>query len=342
MILAAGLGTRMHPLSELRAKPALPVRGRPVISLLLELLARHGIREILINLHHRAESIRRAVAGDCPDGLRILWSEEPVPLGTGGGIARAAEFLRGSDDCLVMAGDMLLDVDLTALHARHQASGHDVTLVLRDDPRVATFGSIGLRPDGRVQRIGERDHVTPPDEAGPQESQAGLFTSLRFIRRETLTGWPPPPDTAFEDLRDWLLPRAGQDLLRLGGCLLPTGGTVWEPVGTPEEYLAVNLDPPTLASLGGPPSVWSAPLQTDRGLDCVIAMDAHVPADADLERCVVWEQERLPSGFRGRNGVYAGGRFHACKPALQPMREPADQTTVWPAAGRDSEARNNS
>jgi len=80
MILAAGLGTRMRPLSELRAKPALPVRGRPVIGLLLDLLARHGIRDVMINLHHRPTSIRDAVERERPADLCIHWSEEPVPL----------------------------------------------------------------------------------------------------------------------------------------------------------------------------------------------------------------------------------------------------------------------
>ena len=79
MILAAGLGTRMRPLTDERAKPALPVRGRPVVSLLLELLARQGIREVLINLHHLPDSIRRAVEADHPAALEISWSNEEKP-----------------------------------------------------------------------------------------------------------------------------------------------------------------------------------------------------------------------------------------------------------------------
>ncbi|NNL66116.1 MAG: nucleotidyltransferase family protein, partial [Myxococcales bacterium] len=154
MILAAGLGLRMRPLSDHRAKPALPVLGRPVISLLLELLARCGVREVLINLHHLPSSIRDAVEADHPAALDLTWSIEDAPLGTGGGIRRAADFLRGTDDCLVLAGDMLLDLDLPTLCARHRASGRDVTLVLRDDPRTETFGSIGLDAAGRVVRIG--------------------------------------------------------------------------------------------------------------------------------------------------------------------------------------------
>jgi len=328
MILAAGLGTRMQPLSALRAKPALPVRGRPVISLLLELLSRNGIRDVLINLHHRADSIRDAVARDCPAALRVTWSEEPEALGTGGGIACAASFLREADDCLVMAGDMLLDVDLKALHARHREAGHDVSLVLRDDPRTAEFGSVGLSARDRVIRIGERGVFDAHAAENDSETRAGLFTSLRFFRRSALGAWPRPAQTAFEDLRDWLVPLAGRGELKLGGLLLSAEACRWEPVGTPAEYLAVNLDPPELPSLGGAAVHWSGPLRPDPKRNCVLALDSRIPEDVHLERCVVWEGEQLPGVFTGRDGVYAGGRFHFCGHDVKSVRKTTDGRTV--------------
>ena len=84
MILAAGLGTRLRPMTNFRAKPAMPVRGRPVISLLLDFLSRQGCHEVMINLHHLPDSIREAVDADHPSNVDIHWSEETVPLGTGG------------------------------------------------------------------------------------------------------------------------------------------------------------------------------------------------------------------------------------------------------------------
>ena len=197
MILAAGLGTRMRPLSDLCAKPALPVRGRPVISLLLSYLARHGVEEVMINLHHRPETVREAVERDCPESLRIEWSEEATPLGTGGGIRRAASFLRETELCVVLAGDMLLDLDLGGVVARHRASGRDATLVLREDERTSRFGSIGLDEKGRVARLGA-------PLPGREERAAGLFTGLRIFSREILAHWPS--QLVFEDLRDWLVP----------------------------------------------------------------------------------------------------------------------------------------
>ena len=120
MILAAGLGTRLRPLTDLCAKPALPVRGIPVIALLLELLKRHGVSQVIVNLHHRPESVRDAVNAFKPSGIEVVYSDESEPLGTGGGIRQARDFLLQSDPCLVLAGDMLLDLDLGDVISRHQ------------------------------------------------------------------------------------------------------------------------------------------------------------------------------------------------------------------------------
>lgn len=302
MILAAGLGTRMRPLTDERAKPALPVRGRPVISLLLELLERQGFREVLINLHHLPETIRRAVDADRPAGLEISWSEEEEPLGTGGGLRRAADFLRDSERCVVMAGDMLIDLDLPALLERHRASGRDVTLVLRRDPREPAFGSVGIDADGRVCRIGRQD--APADEAA-----RGLFTSVRFFERAALADWPSA--AVFEDLRDWLMPRSARGEIELGAELVAPQDSVWEPVGTPQEYLDVNLAPPVLPSLGGTVEVWAGDVDV-RGEsgDVIAARAAEIPGDARLARCVVWEDAVVPAGARMCAGVFGARGFH--------------------------------
>ena len=272
MILAAGLGTRLRPLTRFRAKPALPVCGRPVISLLLELLSRHGVEEALINLHYLPQSIRDAVEYDRPPQMKITWSEEPTPLGTGGGIRRAADFLCGSPECLVLAGDMLLDIDLTTLLERHRASHRDVSLILRSDARGADFGTIGVDEHGRVVRIGKTKLVdrstssrsVDRSESHPAsgstntvrsgETHHGLFTGVRFFSRDALTGWPDS-DT-FEDLRDWLAPRIEARQVVVGAEILDIDSSVWEPVGTPAEYLEVNLSPPLLPSLGGDARHW--------------------------------------------------------------------------------------
>ncbi len=305
MILAAGLGTRMRPLTDERAKPALPVRGRPVVSLLLELLAREGVREVLINLHHLPETIRRAVEADHPPALDIRWSNEETPLGTGGGLRRAAGFLRESASCVVLAGDMLLDLDLAGLHARHVASGRGVTLVLRRDAREASFGSVGVDAQGRVCRIGR--HAVAG--AGP-ETARGLFTGVRFFDRAVLGDWPA--GEVFEDLRDWLMPRAARNAIVLGAEIVDPAASVWEPVGTPEEYLEVNLNPPELPRLGGAAASWQGEIElAGPARDVVAPKSVPLPVDAELSRCVVWEGARIAAGTKAREGVFGARGFHA-------------------------------
>jgi len=331
MILAAGLGTRLRPLTDERAKPALPVRGRPVVSLLLELLARQGIREVLINLHHLPDTIRRAVAADCPKDIEVAWSSEPEPLGTGGGLRRAAEFLRATPTSVVLAGDMLLDLDLQALAARHRASGRDATLILRRDPREAAFGSVGIDARGTVRRVGRHPVAPAPGAAASPESDRGLFTGVRFFERDALTGWPAR--AVFEDLRDWLMPRAERGEIRLGGELDQDPESVWEPVGTPAEYLAVHFAPPVLPRLGGSVQVWQGPVD-ERGVagDVIAAHDVPIPDDARLARCVVWDGAVVPPGARARDGVFGARGFLSLSEDAPPMEAPSTEGR----AGADS------
>lgn len=316
MILAAGLGTRMRPLSDLRAKPAIPVRGRPVVSLLLELLARQGCREVMINLHHLPETIRVAIEADHPAALEIHFSEEPKPLGTGGGIRRAADFLRESEACIVMAGDMLLDIPLRELFERHLASGRLATLLLRRDSRDRNFGTIGVDASGTVNRIGQirlsgADHQ---ESAGGDETSRGLFTGVRFFSREVLDNWPgDAADESFEDLRDWLIPGIETRGERVGAEFVDADSSVWEPVGTPAEYLRINLFPPSLPTLGGSAEHWGGEIDVvGEHADVIVSRKAIVPANALLERCVVWDGEQVPSGCHHHDGVFAGGAFRSC------------------------------
>jgi len=324
MILAAGLGTRMQPLSGLRAKPALPVRDLPVIAHLLALLARHDVREVIVNVHHLPGTIVEAIERFTPPGVRVELSHEPRPLGTGGGIRRARAFLAGSDPALVLAGDMLLDVDLTEVVAAHRRTRARCTLLLRRDPRAGQFGTIGIDARGRVRRIARR-----LDLGG--EWDHGVFLGVRVLSPGVFASLPDvTEDTEFEDLSDWLGPalRAGDESIR--GRVLEPETVVWEPVGTPAEYLAANLAPPPLSYLRDLTA--HAPAATvhaggisarvvargDRSATVVVGAGARIGAGASLERCVVWAGERVPDGFSGRGGVFAGGRFYACEEQAGP------------------------
>src|SRR6478736_1023377 len=142
MLLAAGLGTRLRPLTAVRAKPAVPVNGRPLARRILTWLAGHGIRDAVVNLHHRPETVA-AVVGDGSDlGLRVRYSWEQPVLGSAGGPRHALPLLTdgAGGPFLIVNADTLSTVDLAALLARHLSSGALVTMALIPNPDPMKYG----------------------------------------------------------------------------------------------------------------------------------------------------------------------------------------------------------
>jgi mannose-1-phosphate guanylyltransferase len=298
MIVAAGLGTRLLPLTRLRPKPAVPVRGVPLIGYQLALLRAHGVSEVIVNTHHLPQELEAAARGCCPDGLALHFSWEREILGTGGAIRRAADFLRESDPCLILAGDMLFDTDLSALVDRHCQSGAAITLLLRDDARVTRFGSIGVDASGGVRRIAARF-----DLGG--EARAGLYTWANVVSRRALDALPQRE--VFGHFDHWIVPMLAGGARDVRGDLdFPC---TWEPVGTLAEYLSVNLSPPRLSYMEQAALPGAARVEGD----VVIGAGATIGPGARLDRVVIWDGERVPAGLRAREGVFAGGALHLAR-----------------------------
>lgn len=301
MIVAAGLGTRLHPLTELRPKPALPVRGVPLVAAQLALLAHHGVREAVINVHHLPERLREAAERHCPPGLSLRFSHERELLDTGGGIARVADFLRESDPCLILGGDMLLDADLGALRAQHRERGDAVTMLLLRDPRMERFGSVGVDAAGRVRRIGRRF-----DLGG--ECDAGLYVWANWVASRAFDHLPHRE--VFSHFDGWWWPLLSAGARDIRGHVTEVTDCTWCPVGTPQEYLTANLDPPKLGYFDADAEGRRAGARFEE--DLVIGAGAVLGAGARLRRSVVWDGERVPAGLRASDGVFAGGSFHSC------------------------------
>ena len=301
MIVAAGLGTRLRPLTNLRPKPALPVRGIPLIAYPLELLASVGVREVALNVHHLPDQLIRASEACCPPGLALRFSEERQLLDTGGGIARVAAFLRESDPCLLLGGDMVVDLDLAALIAEHQASGRAVTALLRRDARAREFGTIGVDRTGRVRRIGRRF-----DLGG--EVDSGVYTWVNVVSARAFD-WLPARE-AFSHLDDWWAPELARGSDAIGAVVLPPEACRWEPVGTPAEYLHANFALPPLSYLDVDARARAAGVKLCG--DLIVGAGAEIAPGARLEHAVVWDDERVPAGCLGHHGVFAGGQFHPC------------------------------
>jgi NDP-sugar pyrophosphorylase family protein len=300
MIAAAGLGTRLRPLTELRPKPALPVRGIPLIAYTLALLAHHGVKEVIVNTHHLPDILMDAARRHCPLDMELRFSIEAKLLDTGGGIRRVADYLRESDPCLIVAGDMLLDADLSALVATHRERGDAWTMLLRDgDPREKTFGTVGVDSENRVRRIGTRH-----DFGG--EHRAGLYAWANVVAARAFESLPDCE--IFSHFDGWVAPQLESGVADIRGEIVASSDFVWEPVGTPAEYLAANLDPIRLSYQEAIADAQRAGARIDR--DLVIGAGAELGSDVRLRRAVVWDGERVPNGLDASNGVFAGGAFH--------------------------------
>ncbi len=300
MIVAAGLGTRLRPLTELRPKPALPVRGIPLIAYTLALLARHGVTEVIINAHHLPDILMDAARRHCPLDMELRFSIEAELLHTGGGIRRVADFLRQSDPCLIVAGDMLLDADLSALVAAHRARGDAWTMLLRaGDSREQTFGTIGVDSENRVRRIGTRH-----DLGG--EHRAGLYAWANVVAARAFDSLPERE--IFSHFDGWIAPELALGATDIRGEILASDDFVWEPVGTPAEYLAANLDPIRLSYQDAIADAQRAGARVDG--DVVIGAGAELGPGVKLRRAVIWDGEQVPDGLEASNGCFAGGAFH--------------------------------
>ncbi|MGD9762219.1 MAG: NDP-sugar synthase [Candidatus Binatia bacterium] len=152
MILAAGFGSRLRPLTDRIPKPLVRVGGQPLIAYPLALLRAAGIGEVVINLHHRGEQIRAALGDGTAYGVSITYSEEDPILDTGGAI-RHAEALLAGDRFVVLNSDMVMDLDLRPLIEAHIARGALATMVLRADRDAARYGLIEIDAQQRIRRF---------------------------------------------------------------------------------------------------------------------------------------------------------------------------------------------
>jgi NDP-sugar pyrophosphorylase family protein len=134
MILAAGYGTRLWPLTIDRAKPAIPFMGRPLVGYVAEYLGRYGFDDVVVNLHHRPESVRDALGDGSRFGVRLHYVEEPVILGTSGAIENARSLLDDGEDFVVINGKLATDIDLAAALDTHRRANALATLILRPNP----------------------------------------------------------------------------------------------------------------------------------------------------------------------------------------------------------------
>jgi mannose-1-phosphate guanylyltransferase len=165
MVLAAGLGTRLRPLTYEITKPMVPVLDRPVMAHIVDLLDKHGFEQVIANLHYFPDTIREYF------GERLSYVFEEELLGTAGGVRGCADFF-GGEPFLVISGDALTDIDLEAFAARHRQTGGVATLAVKQVPDTREYGVVLHDRDGRVTGFQEKP---APEEALSDLGNCGIY-----------------------------------------------------------------------------------------------------------------------------------------------------------------------
>lgn len=171
MVLAAGLGTRLKPITFKLPKPMVPVIDRPVMAHLLGLLARHGFTDAVANLHYFPQTIRDHFGDGSSYGVNLQYNLEAQLMGTAGGVRAVREML-GDEPFLIISGDALTDVDLTSLVERHRGSGGVATLTVKRVSDTSEYGVVLHDSDGRITGFQEKPH---PDEALSDLGNCGIY-----------------------------------------------------------------------------------------------------------------------------------------------------------------------
>lgn len=277
MILSAGYGTRLWPLTEDRTKPAIPILGKPLVGYVAEYLAHYGYHEIIVNLHHRPESVRRALGDGSSFGVKLHYVEEPEILGTSGALDNARALLEG-DTFVVINGKIITDIDLEAALETHRRAQAIATLVLLPNPRCEKF-SIVNTADGLLCGFGG---MPAPEKFA--EKPPLMFTGIQILEPRIFDFIPRG---VFSHSTTDVYPQAVAAGERVA---VHVASGRWLELSTLQRYLDISLL--LLAEKGDSNSL---------GARCRIA------PDAEVMQAVLWDDVIVEPGARVSRAILADG-----------------------------------
>ena len=279
MILSAGYGTRLWPLTEDRTKPALPILGRPLVGYVAEYLAGFGCDEIVVNLHHRPESVRRALGDGSRFGVKLTYVEEPVILGTSGALDNARDLL-AQDTFVVVNGKIITDIDLQGALAAHRAANAIATLVLLPNPTRERF-SVVATEGGRVLGFGGMPERATENERAPAPL---MFTGIQIVEPRI---FDYIPRGVFSHSTTDVYPQA----IAAGEVVAAyVGKGKWYELSTMQRYLEISLK---LLALQGK-TVFSG-------------ANSHVAPTAQVTDSILWDDVSIEPGARVSRAILADG-----------------------------------
>jgi len=287
LLLAAGVGSRLDPLTRVTAKAALPLAGRTLIERALDWLAREGRHDVVINLHHRPAAIAAVVGDGAHLGLRVRYSWEPTILGSAGGPRHALPLL-DSETLLIVNAEPLCDFPIAPLVSHHTASGADVTLAVVPNRAPDEFN--GLVAD-------ERGHVR---EIVPKGRAQGTwhFIGVQVARSSVFAGLPDgePAET---------IPGIYREAIARGSLDIRVHAVETAPihVGTPQEYLAAALALASRSCCDSTIEPGADVASSARIRRSLIWPGVRIGPEVDLVGCIVAGAAVVPAGVRATNAV---------------------------------------
>jgi NDP-sugar pyrophosphorylase family protein len=277
LLLSAGLGTRLRPLTLVRAKPALPVAGIPMVRRIISWLAVAGVSDVVLNLHHLPETIASAVGDGADLGVHARYSwEQPLVLGSAGGVRQALPII-GADTFLVVNGDTLTDLDIVPLVAAHRASGALVTMAVTQNTEPQRYSGLRVAQDGAVLGVVPRGAADASCHfIGVQVAHASVFANIPAGTSANSVG----------DVYDRLI-ASRPGAIRAHHC----DARFWD-IGTVADYWHTSRL--WASTMSGAPAT-AAQVGSDAQLtDCIIWNNVEVGARAVLDRCIVTDNVRVP------------------------------------------------
>ena len=228
VILAGGQGTRLRPLTLARAKPVVPFLNRPFLAYQLSLLRHHGVTDVILSCSYRVDDVEAALGDGRGLGVRLRYVVEKEPLGTGGGVRNAADLASGT--VFVLNGDVLTDVDLTAMRRFHDERGSRTTIYLAPvaDPRA--YGLVETDAGGRIERFREKPG---PDETITTDLINGGVYLLDAVLLQRI-----PSDRPVSIEREFFPALITDGIAAYGW----TGQAYWRDIGSPAAYRDAQLD----------------------------------------------------------------------------------------------------
>ena len=274
IVLSAGYGTRLWPLTEDRTKPAIPILGKPLVGYVAEYLAGYGFDEIVVNLHHRPESVRRALGNGSQFGVTLHYVEEPIILGTSGALDNTREFFE-RETFVAVNGKIITDIDLSAALETHRKTKAIATLVLLPNTRRERFSVVETEA-GRIKGFG----AMPVDNnAGPAPL---MFTGIQILEPRI---FEYIPRGVFSHSTTDVYPQA----IAKGEIIAAhVASGKWRELSTLRRYLDISIE-----------------LLNESGKSYVSGANTTISPDASVTDSILWDDVKVGAGARINRAVLA-------------------------------------